>query len=145
MYSVYFDLYMDVQITPELIKNCFSQKQPSRGVLRKSCSESMQQIYRRTLMSKCDFEIALWHGCSSVNLLHIFRTHFLKNTSGWLVLYIWMYDLKSSPKIIFLDRTVKQLNRRKCSCLFASIYNKKACSKSLVNRAWGNSSRKKKF
>ena len=31
------------------------QKQPSRGVLRKSCSENMQQIYRRTPMSKCDF------------------------------------------------------------------------------------------
>ena len=31
-------------------------------------------------------EIALRHGCSPVNLLHIFRTPFLKNTSGWLLL-----------------------------------------------------------
>ena len=31
------------------------QKQPSRGVLTKRCSENMQQIYRRTPMSKCDF------------------------------------------------------------------------------------------
>ena len=31
------------------------QKQPSRGVLRKRCSENMQQMYRRTPMSKCDF------------------------------------------------------------------------------------------
>ena len=31
------------------------QKQPSRGVLRKSCSEDMQQIYRRTPMPKCGF------------------------------------------------------------------------------------------
>ena len=31
------------------------QKQPSRSVLRKRCSEIMQQIYRRTLMLKCDF------------------------------------------------------------------------------------------
>ena len=31
------------------------QKQPSRGVLRKKCSENMQQIDRRTPMSKCDF------------------------------------------------------------------------------------------
>ena len=30
-------------------------KQPSRGVPRKRCSENMQQIYRRTPMSKCDF------------------------------------------------------------------------------------------
>ena len=27
----------------------------SRGVLRKRCSENMQQIYRRTPMPKCDF------------------------------------------------------------------------------------------
>ena len=45
-------------------------------------------------MPKCDFnklqsnfiEIILWHGCSPVNSLHIFRTAFLKNTSGWLLL-----------------------------------------------------------
>ena len=29
-----------------------------RGVLRKSCSKKMQQIYRRTLMPKCDFNKA---------------------------------------------------------------------------------------
>ena len=31
------------------------QKQPVRVVLRKRCSENMQQIYRRTPMLKCDF------------------------------------------------------------------------------------------
>ena len=31
-------------------------------------------------------EIALQHGCSPVNLLHIFITPFLKNTSQWLLL-----------------------------------------------------------
>ena len=31
------------------------QKQPSRGVHRKRCSENMQQIYWRTPMPKCDF------------------------------------------------------------------------------------------
>ena len=31
------------------------QKQPFRGVLRKSSSEDMQEIYRRTPMPKCDF------------------------------------------------------------------------------------------
>ena len=29
------------------------------------------------------------HGCSRANLLHIFRTPFPKNTSGWLLLSIW--------------------------------------------------------
>ena len=67
------------------------QKQPPRGVLKKRCSENMQHIYRRTLMPKCDLqsnfiEITLRHGCSLVYLLHIFRTPFTKNPSGWLLL-----------------------------------------------------------
>ena len=38
-------------------------------------------------MPKCDFiEITLRYGCSPVNLLHIFRAPFSKNTSGWLLL-----------------------------------------------------------
>ena len=55
----------------------------------------MQQLCRRTPMSKCDcskdanfIEIALWHGCSLVNLLHIFRTPLPKSTSGWLLLIL---------------------------------------------------------
>ena len=35
--------------------NAFIQKQPFTGVLRNRFSENMQQIYRRTFMSKCDF------------------------------------------------------------------------------------------
>ena len=35
----------------------------------------------------CNFiEITPRHGCPPVNLPHIFRTPFLKNTSGWLLL-----------------------------------------------------------
>ena len=33
----------------------FYQKQSSKGVLRKRCSENMQQIYRRTSLPNCDF------------------------------------------------------------------------------------------
>ena len=32
-------------------------------------------------------EITHRHGCFTVNLLHIFRTAFPKNTSGWLLLF----------------------------------------------------------
>ena len=32
------------------------QKQPSRGVLKKRCSENMQKIYRKTPMPKCDLK-----------------------------------------------------------------------------------------
>ena len=42
-------------------------------------------------------EIALWHGCSPVNLLHIFRTPFPRNTSGWLLL-ITMFSNTNNPK-----------------------------------------------
>ena len=70
------------------------QKQPSRGVLSKRCSEDMQQIYWGTPMPKCDFnkvakqlyEITLRHGCSPVNLLHISRTPFTINTSERVLL-----------------------------------------------------------
>ena len=72
------------------------QKQPSRGVLRKRCSENMQRIYRRhpcrsaisINLIRNFIEITLRHGCSPVNLLHIFRTPFPKSTSGWLLLKI---------------------------------------------------------
>ena len=37
-------------------------------------------------MPKCDFNKVARHGCSTINLLLIFRTPFTKNTSGWLPL-----------------------------------------------------------
>ena len=80
-------------------KTYLFQKQPPRGVLRKRCSENMQQIYRRTPKPKCDFnkvallcnfiEITRRLGCSHVNLLHIFRTPFPQSTSEWLLLLFW--------------------------------------------------------
>ena len=35
------------------------QKQPSRGILKKRCSENMQQIHKRIPMSKCDCKATL--------------------------------------------------------------------------------------
>ena len=37
-------------------------------------------------MSSNFIEIIFRHGCSPVNLLHIFRTPFPRNTSMWLLL-----------------------------------------------------------
>ena len=77
------------------------QKQTSRGVRKKRCSENMQQIYKRTPMPKCDFNkvakslywnrTSVW--VSPVNLPPIFRTPFPRNTSGWLLLCstLWLY------------------------------------------------------
>ena len=62
-----------------------------KGVL-KICNKSAEEHRCRSVISiklLCNFiETALQHGCSPVDLLHIFRTPFLKNTSGWLLLYI---------------------------------------------------------
>ena len=64
------------------------RKQPSTGILKKRYSKNMPQIYTRTSMPLlCNFiEIALRHGYSLVNLFHIFRTPFPKNTCGGLLL-----------------------------------------------------------
>ena len=71
---------------------------PPQVFLGKGCSETMQQIYRRTPMPKCNFNKVAWqsnfikmtlqHGYSPVNLLHIFRKPFPKNTCGRLLLYV---------------------------------------------------------
>ena len=74
----------------------YIQKQPSKGALWKRYSESMQQIYRRTrcrsvisIKLLCNFiEITFRHGCFPINLLHIFRTSFPKNTSKQLLLHM---------------------------------------------------------
>ena len=65
------------------------QKQPFRSVLRKRCFENMQQTgehpCRKEISKKllCNFiEVWLRYGCTPVNLMHIFRTPFRKNTSG---------------------------------------------------------------
>ena len=60
-----------------------------KGVL-KICSKFTGEHPCRKVISitlLCNFiEITLRHGCSPVNLLHIFTTPFRKNTSGWLLL-----------------------------------------------------------
>ena len=38
-------------------------------------------------------EIALRHGSSPVNLLHIFKTPFSRNTSEWLLLFSTIYNV----------------------------------------------------
>ena len=74
----------DVSCKKDVLTN-FLQKQPSRGVLRKRCSENMQQIYRKP-MPKCDFnEFALqlywnhtsaWVSFCKFAVYSIYRTPF---------------------------------------------------------------------
>ena len=58
-----------------------------QGVL-KICSKFTGEHPCRSAISIKLFEITLWDGYSPVNLLHIFRTPFYKNTSGGLLLKI---------------------------------------------------------
>ena len=64
-----------------------------RGVLKKCSKFTGEHPCRSVIWIRllCNFiEITLWHGCSPVNLLNIFRTPFLKSTSGRLLL-IFVY------------------------------------------------------
>ena len=64
----------------------------------------MVQICKRTsikLLSKF-IEIALWHGCSPVNLQHIFRTPFPKSTSEGL-LYKINFLVRCSHVLLFCN------------------------------------------
>ena len=77
-------------------------------ICRKFTGEQPRQsVVSVNLPNKC-IEIALRHGCSPVNLLHIFRTPFYKNTSGGLLL---------------ISATYNTVSRNLMSC-FAKILNR---------------------
>ena len=94
-----------------------SSEAATQSVLKKKCSENMQQSYWRAPMAKCDFnkvvsnfiEIALQHGSSPVNLLHIFKKPFLGNSSGWLLLYRCGFCRCTlfTMMILFINKQVK--------------------------------------
>ena len=62
-----------------------------KGVLKIRSKFTEERSYRSVISVKLlsNFtETTLQHGCSPVNLPHIFRTHFPKNISGWLLLFV---------------------------------------------------------
>ena len=63
---------------------------PGKDVLKIRSKFTREHPCRSAISIKllCNLiEITLRHGCSLINLLHIFRTTFPKNTSGLLLLY----------------------------------------------------------
>ena len=64
---------------------------------------------------------AIRHGCSPVNLQHIFRTLFPRNTSGWLLLYLRV--CLGINIILFLDLDSKTLNFAFNNLLYLSSHN----------------------
>ena len=74
----------------EAIHNCYRSSHPEtflvKGVL-KICSKFTREHPCRSVISN-----STWV-CSIVNLLHIFRTPFSRNTSKWLLLLFWKISL----------------------------------------------------
>ena len=78
------------RLTNETYEKCFSLKEAQvvflgKGALKICSKFTGEHPFRSVITIKfpCNFiEFKLRHGCSPVNLLHIFRTPFLKNTSG---------------------------------------------------------------
>ena len=60
-------------------------------------------------MPRCDFKKVAKHGCSPLNLLHIFRTPFLKNTCGQLLLSILALDRVLNMSLSLTFETSKWL------------------------------------
>ena len=89
-----------------------------KGVLR-ICSRLIgEQPCRSTISIKLQsnfIEITIRHGCSPVNLPHIFRTPFPRNTSGWLLLY-WL-KVKSQYAHHFLQQDVLRIFRNRIHCI----------------------------
>ena len=66
-----------------------------KRVLRIFSKFKAEQPCRSSISVKlfCNFiEITFRRGCSPVNLEHIFRSPFLKNTFGWLLLNYWFTE-----------------------------------------------------
>ena len=100
---LYFSIY------PNDLLHFIIQKHTSRGVLKKQFSENTQQSYRRIPMLKSDFS-----GCFTLNLLHIFKTSFLKNTSGKLLLIITdvVYNVSGDSSFFENIGTINILQRQ---------------------------------
>ena len=102
-----------VRITEAVVLRCSSkqviQKQPTKGIPRKRCSENCSKFTGKhpcenviSIKLQSNFlEIALRYGWSPVNLLHIFRTPFPRNTSGWLLLVFFKISQISQEIISF--------------------------------------------
>ena len=75
----------------------------------KICSKFTGQYPCQSAISKSNFiEIALRHGYSPVNLLHIFRTPFLKNISGRLLLQLRSLTFFAQARP-FIDHSIIRL------------------------------------
>ena len=83
------------KISNQLFLNKYRSSHPEvflgKGVLKICIKFTREHPCRSAISIKLRrnfIEIALWHGCSPVKLLHISRTPSSKNPFGWLLLYV---------------------------------------------------------
>ena len=102
------------------------QKQPSRGARKKGCCGVLKICSKFTV--EHFIEITLWHGCFPVNLLHMFRTPFLRNTCGWMLLHMLALAIKYVSEIVS-HRIVNNAISLKCvtrpfRCICVNCFNR---------------------
>ena len=101
----------EVSLGKGVLKICrkFTGEQLCRSAISIKLQHSRRSVISLKLQSNF-IEITLRHGCSPVNLLHIFRTSFPKNSSGGLLMHILMLVVRrciqnsnrhTKPLIIF--------------------------------------------
>ena len=103
------------------------QKESSRGVLRKSCSENMHQIFRRTHMpnmisiklSSTFNVMTLWHECSPVNLLHEEEDLWRAASDGNWLLRIALY-IKFAGSYIYTEVALQSCSLEKVCWKYAA-------------------------
>ena len=85
-------MYFQIQEDEKFVAACRNSRPEvfiGKGVLKRRSKFIGEQPCQSVISVKliCKFiEITLWHGYYPANLLHVFRTPFLKNTYGWLLL-----------------------------------------------------------
>ena len=97
--------------TFRLTQKSYNRSRHPEMFLRKDVLKICSKLTREhQSMSKllCNFiEIALRHGCSPLNLLHIFRIPFPKNTAVWLLLLQDLSKLRLKSKLRLCRRTTR--------------------------------------
>ena len=88
---------------------------PEKGVLKICSKFTGEDPCRRAILIKLHnnfIEIVLRHGCSPVNLLHIFRTPFSGSTTGWLLLKYMNHGKKTVARKAFKQQFTERIKRK---------------------------------
>ena len=83
-------------------------------------------------------EIALWHGCSPVNLLHILRKSFFKKISGRLYLHTDPFSDRSITFITIFGSSHRRCSIRKSALRNFAKFTEKTCARvTFLNKVAG--------